>query len=150
MHGACKQRARWERADLGTPQYRTPMDNSHPPPCVLLFRMRGPLEARQQLTFEHPPTEEQTAITIWDRLRPFLDREDWFSEWCHLPLRQARWHTMTFRAPAGGPRPAGGSDVTCLGEDGGGSLHAATTRGVGVHLGNGMTLAPVPSSGAET
>ena len=59
---------------------------------------------------------------------------------------------MTFRAPAGGPRlaPAGGSDATGFGEDLAGSLHAATTRDVWVHLGAGVTLAPVPSSGAET
>jgi hypothetical protein len=45
-----------------------------------------------------------------------------------VPLRQAHWHTMTFRAPAGGARLAGGSDATGFGEDGAGSLHAATTR----------------------
>jgi hypothetical protein len=83
-------------------------------------------------------------------LRHATHLEGWFSEWCHLPLRQAHWHTLIFRAPAGGPRPAGGSDATGFGEDGAGSLHAATTRGGWVHLGAGVTLWPVPSSGAET
>ncbi len=82
-----------------------------------------------------------------------MSLEGWFSERCHLPLGQAHWHPMTFGAPAGGPRPAGGSDATGFGEDGAGSLHAGRLpRGVWVHLmlGAGVTLAPVPSSGAET
>ena len=86
-------------------------------------------------------------------LRHATHLEGGFSERGHLPLRQAHWHTMTFGAPAGGPRPAGGSDATGFGEDGAGSLHAGRLpRGVWVHLmlGAGVTLAPVPSSGAET
>jgi hypothetical protein len=102
------------------------MDLSHPQVRPLVPN-EGALGARPQLTSGHPPTEEQTAFTIWDRPRPFRDDEclgkavsmmelrhtthleGWLSELGHLPLRQAHWHTLILRAPAGGPRPAGGS-----------------------------------------
>jgi hypothetical protein len=50
-------------------------------------------------------------------LRHATHLEGWFnSEWGHLPLRQAHWHTLILRAPAVGPRPAGGSDATVFGK----------------------------------